>query len=309
MVTIARSKHIYGPYESCPRNPILTNRGTEYPIKAVGHADIFEDQNGHWWAVCLGIRTISYPFRHNLGRETMLIPMIWDEDGWPRFEEGHLKEEIDTNQLPISQFHQSPQIREWSWVDKFQKEGLNYSWNFIYNPDKSLWQITEKGLSLKGNADTLSHAGSIAWLGCRQQHHNCVVRTKVTFGAQNDNEEAGLCIYLNNLHHYEIALTKRRGQTTLIVRRQIGSLWRIENEVKVDRESIILRIEASKERYLLQYERDDEVIAIGSGETNYLTTEVGGIFTGNYFGLYASGNGKPSDTEAFFHWFEYQGRE
>ncbi|MEZ3514646.1 MAG: family 43 glycosylhydrolase [Lachnospiraceae bacterium] len=61
MVTIAISTSIFGPYEACPHNPILTNRSTELPIKAVGHADMIEDQNGNWWAVCLGIRPLGYP--------------------------------------------------------------------------------------------------------------------------------------------------------------------------------------------------------------------------------------------------------
>ena len=56
MITMARSKSIYGPYEDCPHNPVLTNRSLPLPIKATGHADIFEDQNGNWWTVCLAIR-------------------------------------------------------------------------------------------------------------------------------------------------------------------------------------------------------------------------------------------------------------
>lgn len=75
MVTIARSKNVYGPYEACPHNPVLSNRSTCLNIKAVGHADLVEDSQGSWWAVCLGIRPLGYPFRHNLGRETMLAPV------------------------------------------------------------------------------------------------------------------------------------------------------------------------------------------------------------------------------------------
>ena len=83
MLTVARSKTIDGPYESCPHNPVLTNRSRSLPIKAVGHADIVQDQNGNWWTVCLGVRPIAYPFKYNLGRETMLVPFVWDQEGWP----------------------------------------------------------------------------------------------------------------------------------------------------------------------------------------------------------------------------------
>ena len=45
----------------------------------------------------------------------------------------------------------------------------------------------------------------------------------------------------------------------------------------------------------------DAPVFIGEGEAQYLTTEVGGCFTGNYIGLYASKG------EALFTEFSYQG--
>ncbi len=47
-----RSKDPYGPYESCPHNPILSNRNLGgYMIQGAGHADITEDDNGQWWII------------------------------------------------------------------------------------------------------------------------------------------------------------------------------------------------------------------------------------------------------------------
>lgn len=40
-------------------------------------------------------------------------------------------------------------------------------------------------------------------------------------------------------------------------------------------------------------------------ESRYLSTETVGCFTGVYLGLYATGNGKPSETNADYDWFEY----
>lgn len=70
MLTIARSKSIWGPFESHAKNPILTADGTKEYIQNVGHGDIFQDATGEWWAVVLGVRN-----RHDrfpLGRETFL---------------------------------------------------------------------------------------------------------------------------------------------------------------------------------------------------------------------------------------------
>ena len=81
--TIQRAENVWGPYTPCPHNPIISHK--EYKkseIQATGHADLIEDANGNWWLVFLGIRRFSHALLHNLGRETFLAPVKW-EDGWP----------------------------------------------------------------------------------------------------------------------------------------------------------------------------------------------------------------------------------
>ena len=99
---MARSRSLTGPYEACPNNPVMTNRSTNLPLQAAGHADLVQDTKGNWWAVCLAVRPISYPLRHLLGRETCLLPVDWSNP-WPVFgEEGHLPEtiQVDTAAAP-----------------------------------------------------------------------------------------------------------------------------------------------------------------------------------------------------------------
>src|SRR4051794_2151987 len=82
-ITVARSYLITGPYLGSPRNPVFTHRhlGRQAPVQAAGHADLVELADGSWWAVMLAIRPTGGGF-HNLGRETFLAPVVW-EDGWP----------------------------------------------------------------------------------------------------------------------------------------------------------------------------------------------------------------------------------
>lgn len=88
MVTIARSKELLGPYEAYENNPIQTNANTTQYFQSVGHADFFQDFSGNWWGIALSIRqgppgnTDSYP----MGRETVLYPVTWPENGWPQAE-------------------------------------------------------------------------------------------------------------------------------------------------------------------------------------------------------------------------------
>lgn len=85
-VMCARSKDLFGFYEGCEANPLLTHRhmGLDAPIINVGHADLVQIPDGSWYAVFLASRLIDG--RHkNLGRETWLCPVVWQDDGWPYF--------------------------------------------------------------------------------------------------------------------------------------------------------------------------------------------------------------------------------
>lgn len=82
MVTIARSQTVWGPWEVCPRNPILTHRSLDRPIQTTGHGDLAQAVDGSWWMVLLGTRPVGYPRYHLLGGETFLAP-VNREDGWP----------------------------------------------------------------------------------------------------------------------------------------------------------------------------------------------------------------------------------
>ncbi|GFG11352.1 non-reducing end alpha-L-arabinofuranosidase BoGH43A [Aspergillus lentulus] len=79
MVTMARSTHIWGPYEGCPNNPILTARDTDEYIQYTGHCDVFQDDRDQWWCTCLGVRKDKNG-RYIMGRETFLTQGSWDGD-------------------------------------------------------------------------------------------------------------------------------------------------------------------------------------------------------------------------------------
>ena len=89
-VCVARSDVITGPYEGNRGNPILTHRhlGLDYPIVGTGHADLVDTPSGEWWMVLLAMRPYG-GYYYNLGRETFLAPVRW-EDGWPIVSPGTL---------------------------------------------------------------------------------------------------------------------------------------------------------------------------------------------------------------------------
>ncbi|KAL3455071.1 glycosyl hydrolase [Aspergillus heterothallicus] len=86
-ISIARSQSIWGPYESCPDNPILKpSNDLTQPFAESGyhgHGDLIQDKDGSWWLVCLGVRRDRMG-RMILGRETFLTAVYWPSSQlWP----------------------------------------------------------------------------------------------------------------------------------------------------------------------------------------------------------------------------------
>lgn len=303
MVTIARSRSAYGPFESNPNNPILSNRSSKKQIQATGHADLVQGTDGSWWAVFLGIRPVKKTKLHHLGRETNLAPVEWSDEGWPVIgNNGRAEVEHDAKTLPLSTPESSQEIED------FDSKSLAQVWNFYRNPLVDSWSLTEKpgSLTLYGQPCTLNDTKSPAFVGRRQQHFNCVVSTLMEFSPHQDGEEAGLTVFMNENFHYDLAKTVQQGKSIILFRRRVGSLWVVEKEIEYDDQSIVLKVKATDTNFTFSYATaNGEENVIGSGETAFLSTQIAGGFTGIYFAMYATGNGKASTTPAHFDYFKY----
>lgn len=305
MVTMARSQQPFGPFESHPSNPILTHRSSSKPIQATGHAEFIQYTDGSWWTVCLGIRPAPIPFsgkHHHLGRETSLAPVEWNEDGWPTIG-GPIELEMDGKSLPIEEREQ------WKEQDDFDGNTLDFSWSFLRNPNNDSWSLSDRPgyLTLYGSSIRLDDLDSPSFVGRRQQHFDCNISTCLEFSPTKEGEEAGLTVFMNDRFHYEIAVGIRNGVKKVFIRRRIGSLWKVESEYEYAQDAIILSVQADPKNYTFSYQQPDgESVTLGTGECSLLSTEVAGGFTGVFFGLYATGNGRHATTPAYFDWFEYR---
>lgn len=303
METIARSKSPWGPFESYAKNPILTHRNeVDNPISGTGHADIVEDGNGNWWIVFLAFRTAGGDY-HHLGRETFLAPVEWNEEGWPVVNgNGTVELTMESERITEKQSIAS------DFEDEFQNPTFDYQWSFIRNPYESMYSLTEKKgcLRLYGTEINLNDVDSPTFLGKRQQHFDCKATTLLEFNSKQNNEEAGLTVFMDENHHYEIAVIGDIPNRKIIVRRTIGKLSAIVAEEVIGEGRVILEINSNKFEYHFKYAvGENETKEIADGETKYLSSEVAGGFTGVYIGLYATGNGKKSNTCADFNYFRY----
>lgn len=299
MEIIFRSKNPYGPYDACPHNPILTHRDfMGAPIQATGHADIIEDANGNWWLVCLGIRTIPDMSLHNLGRETFLSPIVWDENGWPVVgNNGRIALEMKAD-FPCD-FSRIKQSRDFE--DNFETEYLNLEWNFVRNPKRENYSLTAKKgyLKLSAGKETLNDSEP-TFLGVRQKEFEIRACTKVFADTFAEDSKVGLTAFYNKDYHYEIYVTKESGIYYAVLSKKVHDIEYVAQKVEINYcGSIEFQIETGMQDYIFSCRLKDDWITIGTGKTAGLCTEgtMTTTFTGTYLGIFAS------NAEAYFKYF------
>lgn len=287
--TIARSDSVWGPYESCPHNPILSQNRLmkeNCEIQGVGHADLIEDGLGNWWMVFLGHR-LSELYFHHLGRETFLAPVTW-VNGWPVVNAGEpILGEMDGPLPPEKRFPQTPRRCDFA-------KPLGPEWNWLRNPDDKCYVRDDKGILLSDSGTTLSGEGSPTFLGRRQEQFDMRCMTRL----EPEQGEAGLTVFYDAEHHYDLLL--QDGEIQL--RKQVGDIAFTAYRAPWHG-PCVLSVRADRKHYAFFYgDSDENQISAGTGLTSLVSTEATPIsFTGVYIGIFAQNHGR-----ARFNWFEYE---
>jgi alpha-N-arabinofuranosidase len=227
----------------------------------------------------------------------------WDDEGWPHVgQDGKLRVEMDGPGFGPVAWEPTPER------DTFNPPHLGLEWNFLGAPRAGVWSLTARpgALRLLGTAARLDDGPPVAFVGRRQEHLACEVATQLEFDPAADGEEAGVSVWMNPSHHYDLFVTRQDGQRQVAVRRRIGSLAAEVARVSVEPGLLILTIKAEPELYTFGVTGTDGAShTLSTAEARYLAPEVAGGFTGVYFALYASANGAQTSAPADFHWFEH----
>ncbi|MNE76079.1 hypothetical protein D3C80_1722920 [compost metagenome] len=105
--------------------------------------------------------------------------------------------------------------------------------------------------------------------------------------------EAGLTLYMDELHHYDLAVIQDQDGCRVIERLNIGDVKSVEHTAELnDTQEATLIIKSAAERYsFFLKQADGGELPLGTAHTKYLSSEVAGGFTGVLIGLYACGEG------------------
>lgn len=304
MLTMARSAtSVWGPYESCKRNPVLTaNNDPSLPVQRVGHGElVFDGATGLWWATVLACRSggaSSYP----LGRETFLTPVEWPAGEFPHFAPVGIEMEVSR---PLIAQNQPEEYKEIVSLDS--PETIYLRTPKLENYAQKENNAGSKTLLLTSSQAPLATAqGTITFVGRRQRSLSTIatVSLRIPKGAilpTGHCLRAGLAVYKDTNRHFSLFYEASAASAgpKLVLEAETFNENRIlkqvimTNNVPLTAEDIKLGVQSSPTQYEFFFIIGEEKVRVGACEGRHLS---GNDFTGALIGIFCQG---PSEIVAF----------
>ncbi len=347
-VSVCRSKDIWGPYENNFCNPILTHRhlGQAYPVKYVGHGDLFRTPAGEWYMTMLAVRPLEgYT---TMGRETFLAKVTWEND-WPVVNAGvgRLTDQVEIN-LPQWLPEQAPDSFTSPGKGRNALPGSDRSYDFtrmaalgheflyLRNPELSHYTLEAgKGLYLTATSVTLKEQGSPSYVGIRQQHHAFRMETALAMeqsrgaggsngggdgsdcgggGGDHDanggiicNCRAGLALLQSNAYHLRLEVYQGKLQVILCQNGRDTVAGDIPLPAIQPGNSLQLYLQVDGLRATAGYTADHlDVPAAKDLDIRSLSTETAGGFVGCTAGIYAAAEADTETCRVLFTGLSYE---
>ncbi len=154
MVISARSRSPLGPWENSPFNPLIRAHNDTDQWCSVGHATVFEDASGSWWMILHGYERGHY----NMGRQTLLAPLVWTDDGWFKLPDGF---EIDA---PIKKPDITPYNVSYSYNFCTGDNTLNPLWKFFGEFDTLRFTLENDAIVVNGKGSSLAGSSPLLFI-------------------------------------------------------------------------------------------------------------------------------------------------
>ncbi|MFT7588450.1 MAG: xylan 1,4-beta-xylosidase [Limisphaerales bacterium] len=324
-VMMAASENLRGPYESNPRNPVFTQRhlSNKNWVHSTGHADLVQLEDGRWYMVSLGIRN-DRDEASNMGRETFLMPMIWEEVimRWVQVSEtkweplkylfpvvapetGKVERQTPLPFLDQAQFYND------AFTDNFDAGKLDLEWNFRRVPQPGTYSLNEAPghLRLYAKPETFSLLEQYSAIGFRQKESEFVFSAKMSFNPKSTEAEAGISFFQQDDNYINLTVNKvgSAHQLKLTIKEREKDAEVVKTEALSDYNgNIVFKVISKNMQYSYLY-------SLNGGETfiNFYETADNLIicrgYIGTYFGFYATSNGNDGKDYADFDWVKYQG--
>ena len=322
-VMIATANNITGPYVSNPRNPILTTRHLSYShwVHSTGHGDLVELADGRWYMVLLGKRG-DIGTESNMGRETHLVPVIWEREPfwwkedkilWPVVAPQSGK--VDRH-LPVP-FVGSTQQQQQSFIDEFNTRQLDLRWNFRRLPLANALSLDANPgfLRMHSSPKVIQERGRANLLGFRQTQSDFEYTAKFKINLSEANTEAGIILFQKDNNFLKMTLSGDEDNTLSLIHSAVSNESAVVDRVDtLAQTSLQQPINTITMKVISRDQSYQFLFALNDSDTfqPLVTTPADGIisrkYTGAYLGLYISSNGQLSEDFIDVDWVKYRVR-
>ncbi|MEV6965119.1 glycoside hydrolase family 43 protein [Hamadaea sp. NPDC051192] len=300
-VTVARSRHVLGPYDSGTRMLSAVD-DPDWPLQKAGHGSLVDTPDGRWYLAFLTARPLTPRGACVLGRETALAPVQW-QDGWPVIADGlpplEFADPGTPHPLPADQRVLGPQ------------------WSTLRRPATADWITTVDGdgVRLHGGRSPFSRFGPS--LAARRV---TALRTRfaatVAFDPRTPQHLAGLTAYYNTRNWYYAAVTwdEHAGRCLTLLTCDRGVLNRAEPVPLPGSDPVPVAVAFDGDRVRFSYgptgtPLGPDLDATVLSDEHALETDPHGVpavwgFTGAFVGLWAhdlTGDGRPAEFRDITH--------
>jgi xylan 1,4-beta-xylosidase len=218
-VTMARSRHIRGPYETQPDGHLMAAAGhPEHPIQRTGHGQYVETHWGDIYHSFLMGRPLPGRAKHGrfcaCGRETGLERCLWGEDDWLYLEQGGslVRTVVPAPGTPLGTDTGLDSARlaarepvdihyDFSGVDLL----ADVQWLRTPYPER-IFRLEERALVLVGR-ESIGTWFEQALVARRQEHPAYEAETTVDFQPTVYQQAAGLTTYYNRYKFHALMIT------------------------------------------------------------------------------------------------------
>ena len=327
--SVLRSRNVFGPYEMhhpsyIKRSPgeawsILTSRqNPEYPLQKSGHGCVVTTPEGEWYMVHITARpsdrynpdgearVLNHPRfpgdrRYPLGRETAIVHLLWDDDGWPRVDGGVLPPiEVPLN---VEKKEQDVYVADFSSLDaSWQSLRVPMTEHYMkYLPDKNV-------LRMYGRSG-LSSFFSQSLIARRIEEMDFSAELTLSFEPECFKQMSGLVVMYDTDNYFYLHITHDEdvGKCITLLKAENKKYEYLTPYIKIDsNEPITLRVCANNFYFTFSYKvgNGEYVELMANLDGSFLSDEAcfEGWFTGSMIAICTqdlTGRGLYSDISAF----------
>ncbi|KAK0670116.1 glycosyl hydrolases family 43-domain-containing protein [Cercophora samala] len=224
-VTFARSRDIWGPYETHPDKHVLSSKDHPHAaLQRAGHGDIVDTPDGKTYLVHLAGRPTTQRRRCVLGRETAIQECFWKDD-WLFVKDGP----VPSLYVDLPAARDEAKYWETKAYSFNTKDGLHKDFQWLRTPEtERIFNLDNGKLNLIGR-ESIGSWFEQALVARRQEHFSYDAETVIDYSPTDEREFAGLTAYYCRYNFFYLIVSAHSdGQRELLIMASEAS-WPVGN--------------------------------------------------------------------------------